>query len=307
MKIRFWKSLSRHPLSQEYEDLRGYEWEDYVAGVEKHGVIQDRQVIIYEGMVLDGWQLQRACVQLDTKPHYKSLPKGINPSEFVVAMNDHRRHEDLKTRQERRKRRIERVAGARAEGKSTRTISKEEGISETQVRRDLQNGEDQGVGVQYTNGQENGSKPISVRKCEAGTTEIAFPSAPYGAPEHEEEIFCSACLRRQRLRVEMPSDCPECRELREHRPEEEQKVRHEGKHRPKGITSPKSNGRVPPKEIYNHHAWEAAWGVVVRAIEVVGNMYGASQSRSANVCRSLLKDYREAFQGWRETLQNNVS
>jgi uncharacterized protein YerC len=54
--------------------------------------------------------------------------------ELAKAFNDHRRHEDPETI---RRRRLERVAEMRADGKSIRTIADEEGVSKTQVERDL--------------------------------------------------------------------------------------------------------------------------------------------------------------------------
>jgi len=90
---RQWQQLLRHPLSKQYEDLKGLIWEQYVAGLKEHGIIGARKIILHDGMVLDGWQLQRACVEVGVKPMYAGLPPKLTPEEYVQTANDLRRHE----------------------------------------------------------------------------------------------------------------------------------------------------------------------------------------------------------------------
>src|SRR3990167_10575229 len=88
---RFWKTLERHPISAEYEDITGDAWDDFLEHFRAFD--QRRPIILHEDKVLDGWQRQRACVKLGITPVYAQLPKGVDPREFVSQENDRRRHE----------------------------------------------------------------------------------------------------------------------------------------------------------------------------------------------------------------------
>ena len=132
----FWKSLERHPLSAGYPDIDGVVWEQTLVNLKEFGIV-DREITIYEGKVLDGWQLQRACVLLDIKPSYKTLPEGIPAEKFIEIKNDCRRPTPEKEAIARIEERRERLAKARLNGKSLRTIPENEGIREKPVRNDL--------------------------------------------------------------------------------------------------------------------------------------------------------------------------
>jgi transposase len=132
-----WKSLKRHPLSAEYGNIDGPEWEKFVGSIRQHGIVNDRRVTLYQGNVLDGFQLLRACVEADIEPRFQELPGDIAPETFVEIMNDRRRHEDAETVRKRAQARRERVAAARANGESTRSIAEVEGVSEKTIRNDL--------------------------------------------------------------------------------------------------------------------------------------------------------------------------
>jgi hypothetical protein len=149
---RHWKDLERHPLSAEYEDLSGRAWDLFVANVKAHGP-HGRKITLHEGMVLDGWQLQRACVRLGVKPAYQPLPPAWTPEEFVESQNVHRRHETQEAALRRVDARRERVAAARADGRSTRAIAEAEGVSQTQVRRDLAQATEPGGSVEPPDGK----------------------------------------------------------------------------------------------------------------------------------------------------------
>jgi hypothetical protein len=132
-----WKSFERHPLSADYVNIDGEEWDKFVESLRLHGIVNDRRIIMYEGKVLDGWQLLRGCIEADIEPQIEPLPKGISPEAFVEIMNDRRRHEDAETVRKRAQARRERVAAARAKGQSTRSIAGAEGVSEKTIRNDL--------------------------------------------------------------------------------------------------------------------------------------------------------------------------
>ncbi len=134
---RTWKKFSRHPLSAEYADIAGEPWTAFVEDVRKHGILNKRKITLYEGKVLDGWQLQRACVEANVRPEYQNLPKGVTPEEFVRIVNDRRRHESNEQALCRAVLRRERVAAAREQGESIRTIAEKEGVSHKTIQNDL--------------------------------------------------------------------------------------------------------------------------------------------------------------------------
>jgi hypothetical protein len=136
--VHNWKQLERHPLSAEYPDLDPDAHKRMCDSLKKHGIVGDRHITIHEDMVLDGWQLFRACKDADIEPRFQVLPGGIEPAEFVEIMNDDRRHEDMQTMMRRAEERRSRVAELKLQGKSERAIAEEVGISKTQVRRDLE-------------------------------------------------------------------------------------------------------------------------------------------------------------------------
>ena len=155
---RQWRNLERHLLSQEYDDITGDAWAQYVTGVREFGVINGRKVIVEDGKVIDGWQLQRACVEAGKKPVYASLklPKGMTVEQWVETVNDNRRHETAESIQDRAEKRRERVAERRRHGESTRTIAEAENVSQMQVLRDLKTVTDTGVSVNPSDGKITG-------------------------------------------------------------------------------------------------------------------------------------------------------
>lgn len=128
-----WKDLTRHPLSGEYRDITGPAWYRFTLKMRKVGYLADRPIILHEQQVLDGWQRLRGAIELGLEPTFATLPDGVSPEDYVEAVNDERRHETSAERAER----IERIAARRKGGESTRKIADEEGVSQSQVMRDL--------------------------------------------------------------------------------------------------------------------------------------------------------------------------
>jgi hypothetical protein len=159
-----WAELERHPLSAEYVNIDGPAWEDFVGCLRVNGILNDRHITLYEGMVLDGWQLLRGCIEADVEPKFQQLREGVDPATFVEVMNDRRRHEDAETIRKRAQARRERVAQKRAEGQSTRQIAESEGVSQTQVREDIKVATEQGCSVEPPGGKITG-KDCKKRKA----------------------------------------------------------------------------------------------------------------------------------------------
>lgn len=137
---RNWKTLKRHPLSAEYPDLEGRARECFIQNLKRHGLVGHRRIMLHEGMIIDGWQLQQGCIAARVKPKYEilRLPEGMTLEDYVGTVNDHRRHETQEQAIKRAEERRQRVAAAHASGMSQRAIAEQEGISQTQIRRDLE-------------------------------------------------------------------------------------------------------------------------------------------------------------------------
>jgi hypothetical protein len=88
-----WEALERHPLSAQYPDLSGRAFKQLVQNLKEHGLVGRRKLTLYEGKVLDGWQLLRACRTAGVQPEFQPLPEGISAEAYVGTVNDHRRHE----------------------------------------------------------------------------------------------------------------------------------------------------------------------------------------------------------------------
>jgi hypothetical protein len=90
-------------------------------------------------VILDGRNRELACRIAGVEPRYKVLDLPENERvAFISSRNDQRRHESPSVVRARRAERIQRVAQARSEGESLRAIAEKEGVSKSQIERDLE-------------------------------------------------------------------------------------------------------------------------------------------------------------------------
>lgn len=83
-------TLQQHPLSAAFPSMSADDFQALKDDVEQHG--QREPIVVFEGMVLDGWHRYRACVDLGIKPHTMSFPAEDDPVALVKGANLHRRH-----------------------------------------------------------------------------------------------------------------------------------------------------------------------------------------------------------------------
>ena len=83
-------NLTQHPLSAAFPAMSDEDFQALKDDIEING--QREPVMIFEGMVLDGWHRYRACVDLGLKPQQFTFPEGDDPVAFVKGANLHRRH-----------------------------------------------------------------------------------------------------------------------------------------------------------------------------------------------------------------------
>lgn len=82
--------LNQHPLSAAFPSMSAEDFQALKDDIEVNG--QREPVMLFEGMVLDGWHRYRACVELGMKPQQFTFPESDDPVVFVKTMNLHRRH-----------------------------------------------------------------------------------------------------------------------------------------------------------------------------------------------------------------------
>jgi hypothetical protein len=127
-----------HELANQWPMMEKGEYAAFVESIKKAGKIKTPAVIL-DGKILDGRNRQRAAQELGLPLPVRDFDLNLDgtPEEFVVNMNDDRRHETQDTIIARREARVRLVLEKKKEGKSNRAIADEVGVSEKQVRKDL--------------------------------------------------------------------------------------------------------------------------------------------------------------------------
>lgn len=140
---RMWKQLQRHPASAEYEDIKGEPWKALLASIKELGFDPKKPIILATDKddgdrlkIGEGWQRQRACIELGVRPTYVVISKNITLEELIRRDNDARRHETPEQHEKRIEARRSRVAAAVEKGDSYRKVAKEEGVNVSTVHSD---------------------------------------------------------------------------------------------------------------------------------------------------------------------------
>ena len=81
--------LKRHPLSAAFPDMPADEFAALVDDIQENGLLQP--VVLFDGMVLDGWHRYRASIEAGVEPAFDEFD-GSDPVAFVLSLNMHRRH-----------------------------------------------------------------------------------------------------------------------------------------------------------------------------------------------------------------------
>ncbi len=83
-------SLQQHPLSAAFPAMSDDDFAALKADIAANG--QREPVMLYEGMVLDGWHRYQACTQLGLSVEKFNFAADGDPVSFVLSHNLHRRH-----------------------------------------------------------------------------------------------------------------------------------------------------------------------------------------------------------------------
>ena len=80
----------RHPLSAAFPSMSDEELDALIDDIDANG--QREPVMLFEGMVLDGWHRYLACETLEIATVVSELPAYLDPRAYVISQNRHRRH-----------------------------------------------------------------------------------------------------------------------------------------------------------------------------------------------------------------------
>lgn len=81
--------LKQHPLSAAFPSMSEADFLALRDDIEDNG--QRDPIVVFEGMVLDGWHRYRSCAELGIPPVLVDFD-GSDPVPFVISRNLHRRH-----------------------------------------------------------------------------------------------------------------------------------------------------------------------------------------------------------------------
>jgi len=131
--------LKAHPLALEYERISQAEADFITADMKANGYDETWPIVLYEKMILDGVTRQQCADAAGVRPCYMAFAGSMDEAKaFVRRANLNRRHLTEKQQTEKRTARIERIVEARVNGQSTHAIAAKEGVSQTQISRDLE-------------------------------------------------------------------------------------------------------------------------------------------------------------------------
>jgi len=197
-----------HPFAEEYPLMPAAELERLTQGMREHGYDPRFPIVTYQGKILDGRNRYLAATDAEVEPVYEAFVGNDEEARaFVELANENRRHLAAEWLTQRRAERIERVAAARREGESLRTIAENEGVSQSTVRGDLEKSTAQGCAVEPEGGKVTGQD---------GRTRTAKPRKKKPKPgdaAEGEDAPDSAPLPRTPTSPKQPEPRPEMQDL----------------------------------------------------------------------------------------------
>ncbi len=132
------KEYEFHPLAMEYRRMSAHDLGRMEESMIERGFDPRFPIILYAGMILDGCNRYLAAMGAKVKPIYVTF-EGTDDeaAAFVQLANEERRHLTLDELQTKRGKRLARVKAGREAGKSIRALASEEGVSKSQIERDI--------------------------------------------------------------------------------------------------------------------------------------------------------------------------
>jgi hypothetical protein len=85
-----WEEIKVHPAAELFPMMSPEEYEGLRDDIHQHG--QREKIVLWQGMLIDGRNRLRACIELGIEPEVMELPEDLDPVAFVCSLNVHRRH-----------------------------------------------------------------------------------------------------------------------------------------------------------------------------------------------------------------------
>ena len=85
--------LERHQLSAVWGDIDESQLGEFIADIRDND-LKDKTIVTYDGKVLDGWHRYTAAIKLGFENELNIVPlsSSVDPIEYVISKNAHRRH-----------------------------------------------------------------------------------------------------------------------------------------------------------------------------------------------------------------------
>lgn len=193
-----------HPIADEYPLMSAHDLGRMEQDMCQRGYDARFPIMLFQDKILDGRNRQAAAEKAKVEPCYVEFPGTEDEArEFAQRANEERRHLTREWLDQRRKERIERVTQRRQEGASTRQIAAEEGVTQTQVLRDLKTAtETRDVSVEPPDGKVTGrdgkkrdaSKPAAPKKQPASKPKEPTDCEGNPLPERLRDVFADGFL-----------------------------------------------------------------------------------------------------------------
>jgi len=87
---QIWSEIETHPAADLFPMMSPEEYEGLRDDIHQHG--QREKIVMWQGMLIDGRNRLRACIELGIEPEVMELPEDADPVAFVCSLNVHRRH-----------------------------------------------------------------------------------------------------------------------------------------------------------------------------------------------------------------------
>lgn len=209
LRTRLMAELQFHPLADKYDYLDEADLTRMESDMRVYGFDKRYPIIMFEGQILDGRNRYRAATAARVDPSFLNFSGTLEEAQdFVVRANENRRHLTPDRLATLRVARVQRVAQAHANGKSTRTIAEEEGISQPTVLKDLK---------AARQAEESGDNRLSpdVQEDDEQTKQPETVTGRDGKeyPKYRKGLFCPVCQRKKDVNQDVIPDCKECKKI----------------------------------------------------------------------------------------------
>lgn len=191
-----------HELANDYPLMPAYELGRMEEDMRERGFDERFPIVTYDGKILDGRNRYLASENAEVEPLYVEFVGTDDEARmFVQRANEERRHLAKDWLDRRRAERIERVAAARREGQSLRTIAAGEGVAVAQVQRDLE----------VASATVPGGGTVAP---EAGKVTGKDGRTYTATPAKSSQVFCAHCTTLTRKGLPAERGCADCKAAR---------------------------------------------------------------------------------------------